>query len=240
MTSYFAQLTVSFRFLISEVFAYNPKEALAKNFQTDTSAFDNIPAGELFIFPGTEAPRNISAQNVTGPAGAMPQVETYSFHWSQQEPITTPGGTVKIIDSSVFPIAENFAAALVTIKPGAMREVHWHPTSDEWGFFLAGQARVTIYAASANSRTFDYAVGDVSYIEHGMSHFVENTGNDDVVMLEVLQADRFTDISLGQWMALTAPQIIQDTINVNDTFLENLSKEKPYVVPGPVPPAEST
>lgn len=220
-------------FLISETFAYNPKEALAKNFQTDTSAFDNIPAGELFIFPGTEAPSDIEAQNVTGPAGAISPVNSYSFHWSQQEPIVTPGGTVKIIDSSVFPIAKNFAAALVTIHPGAMREIHWHPTSDEWGFFLAGKARATIYAATANSRSFDYHVGDVSYIEHAMSHYIENTGDEDVVLLEVLQAERFTDISLGQWMALTAPQIIQDTLNVSNTFLENLSKEKPLVVQGP-------
>lgn len=86
---------------------------------------------------------------------------------------------------------------------GLYREIHWHPTSDEWGFFLAGKARATIYAATANSRSFDYHVGDVSYIEHAMSHYIENTGDEDVVLLEVLQAERFTDISLGQWMVST-------------------------------------
>lgn len=179
-------------FLVSETFARNPKEVLAKNFQVPVDAFDNIPAGELFIFPGTEAPEDIQKQNVTGPAGVIPNVDSYSFHWSQQDPIIAPGGTVKIIDSTVFPIAENFAAALVTIHPGAMREVHWHPDSDEWSFFLGGHARITIYAAENNARTFDYGPGDVGYIPKSMSHYIENIGTEDVTVLEVLQAKKFT------------------------------------------------
>lgn len=47
-----------------------------------------------------------------------------------------PGGTVKIVDSSVFKASVAIAAAEVTVEPGAMRELHWHPTQDEWSFFL--------------------------------------------------------------------------------------------------------
>jgi len=144
---------------------------------------------------------------------------------------------VKIIDSGVFPLANNFAAALVTIHPGAMREIHWHPTSDEWNFFISGQARITVYAAEGNSRTFDYQTGDVGYIPHGMSHYIENTGNEDVVMLEVIQGKKFLDISLGQWLALTPAQIVQDHLGLSDKTLEGFSKIKPFVVNGPVPPA---
>jgi oxalate decarboxylase family bicupin protein len=221
-------------FLASEQFAFNPKEVLAKNFNTDESAFENIPAGELFIFQGTDAPKDIKEQNVTGSAGIIP--EAYSYHWSQVTPMETPGGSVKFIDSSVFPIADNFAAALVTIKPGAMREMHWHPNSDEWSFFISGSARITIYAATANARTFDYTIGDVAYIPHAMSHYIENTGTDDVTVLEVLADKKFTDISVGQWLGLTPAQVVKDTLNVDDTFIENLSKEKPLVVAGTATP----
>ena len=34
------------------------------------------------------------------------------------------------------------------------RELHWHPTEDEWTYFLQGSARITVYAAPAASRTF--------------------------------------------------------------------------------------
>ncbi|KAI5801140.1 RmlC-like cupin domain-containing protein [Geopyxis carbonaria] len=224
-------------FGVAETFSRNPKEVLAKNFQLPMKSFDNIPEDELFIFQGTAAPKDIQKQNVTGPAGVIPNKESYSFHWSQQEPITTPGGTVKLIDSSTFPIADNLAAALVTIKPGAIREIHWHPTSDEWSFFLSGQARITVYAAEGKARTFDYQTGDVGYIPHAMSHYIENTGHEDVVVLEVIQGKKFTDISLGQWLALTPKQIVKDTLNLDDDVIDSFSKVKPIVVNGPEPPA---
>lgn len=41
-----------------------------------------------------------------------------------------------MVDSHVFPIALTIAAAEVTVEPGAMRELHWHPTQDEWSYFL--------------------------------------------------------------------------------------------------------
>ena len=46
------------------------------------------------------------------------------------------GGSVKIADSHVFPISLTTAAAEVVVEPGAMRELHWHPTQDEWTYFL--------------------------------------------------------------------------------------------------------
>lgn len=221
-------------FLVSELFERNPKSVLAKNLRTDTSSFNNIPSGELYIFPGTPPPANASSasNNITGPAGAIPQSGTYSYHFSQQEPYSVPGGSVKILDSSVFPVASNFAAALFTIQPGAMREIHWHTTSDEWNYFISGQARLTVFSAPESSRTFDFQAGDVGYVPVPMSHYVENTGTEDVVYLEVLQAPRYNDISMAQWLGLTPKQVVKDHLDLPDSVLDNLPKIKPFIVPG--------
>ena len=40
---------------------------------------------------------------------------------------------------------------VVVVHPGAMREVHWHPTSDEWSFFLQGAGRITVFKAPESS-----------------------------------------------------------------------------------------
>lgn len=112
-------------FLASEMFLRNPLSVLAKDLKTDVSAFANQPTNQLYIFPGTPAPANISEQNVTGPAGAIPLNQSYTYHFSQQAPYEVPGGSIKIIDPTTFPIASMFSAALVTVKPGAMREIHW-------------------------------------------------------------------------------------------------------------------
>lgn len=91
-----------------------------------------------------------------------------------------------------FPIAANFSAAVVTVCPGGMREIHWHPTSDEWTFFISGQGRATLFTAPNAATTFDYRGGDVGYFPKSNSHYIENTGDEDLVFVEVLQAPLFT------------------------------------------------
>lgn len=219
-------------FLASELFIRNPKEVLAKNLGAPISAFDDLSKDQLYIFNGTPAPANISEQNITGPAGVLPINESYTYHFSQQEPYVVPGGSVKIIDSSTFPIASNFAAALLTIEPGAMREIHWHLNSDEWNYFISGSGRITVFSAPSSSRTFDYTAGDVGYIPAANSHYIENTGTEDLIVLEVLQQAKFTDISVAQWLALTPRQIVLDTLHLPESVLDALPKEKGYIKTG--------
>ena len=219
-------------FLASELFERQPKSVLAKNLQTDISSFDNLPDGQLWIFPGTPAPDDINEQNITGPAGFLSKSDSYSYHFSQQQPYEVEGGSVKILDPTSFPIAKMFSTALVTIQPGAMRELHWHLDSDEWNFFIAGSARITVFAAPQSSRTFDYEAGSVGYIPQAASHYIENTGDTDLVLLEVLQSPKFTDISVNQWLGLTPSQIVKDTLNLPDDVISSLPKTKQYIVPG--------
>ncbi|KAF8526080.1 RmlC-like cupin domain-containing protein [Hysterangium stoloniferum] len=64
------------------------------------------------------------------------------------------------------------------------RELHWHPTQDEWTYFISGQARVTIFAANGNARTFNYQAGDVGYVPVANGHYVEHIGNETLHFLE--------------------------------------------------------
>ncbi|KAI8627659.1 Bicupin, oxalate decarboxylase/oxidase [Xylariaceae sp. FL1651] len=219
-------------FLASEMMLRSPKEVWAKDLQTDVSALNNIPQDQKFIFNGTPAPADISKQNITGSAGALSGATGYTYHWSQQDWFNTTGGSVKILDPLTFPVAEGFSAALVVLEPGAMREVHWHTTSDEWSYFLQGSARLTLFQAPASSRTFDFTAGDVGYIPQAAGHYVENTGTDDVIFLEVLQAKKFSDISASQWLALTPRQVVKDTLNLTDEVLDALPKDKTLIKPG--------
>ena len=104
-------------FLVSEVFLRNPKSVIAKNFRTDVPSLSKLPTDQLWIFPGTAAPKDIKDQNVTGPDGFTPPERAYTYHSSHQQPLEVPGGFVKIIDPETFPVASMFSAAVVTIKP---------------------------------------------------------------------------------------------------------------------------
>jgi oxalate decarboxylase len=145
-------------------------------------------------------------------------------------PTRSPGGSVRVVDTRNFPISTDVAAALVEVDPGHMRELHWHPLSDEWQYYISGKARMTVFAAEARARTFDYQAGDVGYVPKSMSHFVENTGNETLRFLELFRSPRYMDMSLAQWMALTPPELVEAHLRIDRDVLERLRKERQPVV----------
>ena len=55
-------------------------------------------------------------------------------------PDPRPGAaTVRIVDSRTSRPPSTIAAALVEVDPGAMRELHWHPNTDEWQYYIEGK-----------------------------------------------------------------------------------------------------
>lgn len=140
---------------------------------------------------------------------------------------------MRIVDSTNFPISKAIAAALVEIEPGAMRELHWHPNNDEWQYYLQGTGRMTVFAGNCTARTFDYRAGDVGYVPFANGHYIENTGTETLWFLEIFKSDRFQDVSLNQWMALTPSELVMSNLHVGSELLNALRKEKWPVVKYP-------
>lgn len=210
-------------FLLSDWFKHVPDDVLAKNFGVSASLFGHTPdPRELYIF---KAP-------VPGPLGkdrlmgAAPVPVSFSHHMMAQEPIRTKSGTVRITDSSVFPASKTIAAALVEVEPGGLRELHWHPNTDEWQYYISGQARMGVFAASGQARTFDFQAGDVGYAPFAMGHYVENTGPTTLRFLEIFKSNYYADLSLNQWMALTPPELLKVHLNLDQQVTSALSKAK--------------
>ena len=86
---------------------------------------------------------------------------------------STRNGEVRIVDSRNFPVAAKIAMAHVTIKPGGMRELHWHPNADEWQYYIKGKGRMTLFFNKASARTADFNPGDVGYAPRTFGHYVE-------------------------------------------------------------------
>ncbi|WP_024507844.1 oxalate decarboxylase family bicupin [Bradyrhizobium sp. ARR65] len=214
-------------FAITDLFAHTDREVLARNFGVDAKAFDNIPKQELFIFQA-EPPPPLNTDSVNDPLGGVPQ--NMMFKLMEQQPTTSPGGRVRIADTRNFPIATDVAAALVEVDPGHMREIHWHPNADEWQYYISGKGRMTVFAAETNARTFDFQAGDVGYVPMSMSHFIENTGNEQLRFLELFRSPRFMDVSLAQWMALTPRELVEAHLKIERSLLDGIRKDKQPVV----------
>lgn len=215
-------------FTISDWFANTPKDILAANFGVSEDTFKDIPDEQLFIYKGRlpgpiedEMPDNVN-ETVPNP---------FTFNLIEQEPIESNGGKVWIADASNFKVSTTVAAALVEVEPGAIREMHWHPNQDEWQYYLEGQGKMTIFASSGKSRTFNYQGGDVGYVPFAMGHYVQNIGETPLRFLEIFKSDHFADISLNQWMSQLPPYLIKEHLNVDDNFIKNAltHKKRPNV-----------
>jgi hypothetical protein len=62
------------------------------------------------------------------------------------------------------------------------------------------------------------------------SHYIENTGTEDLIWIEIYKADRVADISLQQWLALTPADIVANVLNVPIDFVDSLKKEKQVLI----------
>ncbi|HEY4383658.1 MAG TPA: oxalate decarboxylase family bicupin [Ktedonobacteraceae bacterium] len=214
-------------FAISDWFLHTPKDALAKNFGVSESDLATIPSHELYIFQ-SKVPGPLAADRVTSPAGTAPK--SFSYHLMAQEPMRSKGGTVRIADSTTFPVSTTIAAALAEVEPGGIRELHWHPNNDEWQYYIEGQGRMTVFASGSVARTFDYQVGDVGYVPFAMGHYIENTGDTPLRFLELFRSSYDADISLNQWMALTPPELVRAHLNLNQNMMNALHKERKPIV----------
>lgn len=217
-------------FLPTQWLAHTPTEVLAKNFNLPASAFAPIPLHELYIFQSdVPGPLQSDQKTALGPQGATP--ESFSYSLLKQPPdFSSAHGEVRIVDSKKFFIASTVAAAHVIVHPGAMREMHWHPNADEWQYYIAGSGRMGLFAANNNIRTKDFHAGDVGYIPRAMGHYIENTGNTDLVFLEVFRSSYYSSISFAQWLSHLPTELVKAHFNFSDATMQALSKRDAKVV----------
>jgi len=217
--------------LLSDTMAHTPREVLAKNFAVAEQAFAGLPQKELFIFqaepPGPlEADRKAAA----GSLGSSPQDFAYR---TMDYPVTkrTKGGEVRIVDSKNFKASTTMAAAIVTVRPGGLRELHWHQNADEWQYFISGKGRMTVMAAAGKSRTMDFEAGDVGYVQQTVPHYVENTGDTDLVFLEMFKSGAYQDLSLSEWLAHTPPELVRAHLHIDQATFDAMPKDRTVVAP---------
>jgi oxalate decarboxylase len=217
--------------LLSDWMAHTPRDVLAKNFGVPPEALANLPQKELFIFQA-EVPGPLEADQKA--AAGRKGLSSYDFTFrTLQLPITkrTKGGEVRIVDSSLFKASKTIAAAIVTVHPGGIRELHWHQNADEWQYYFAGTGRMTVFATGGRARTMDFESGDVGYVQQTLPHYIENTGDTDLKFLEVFKSSFYQDLSLSEWLSHTPPALVMAHLNLDKATLDAIPRGEVVVMP---------
>jgi len=218
--------------LVTDFVAHTPPDILAQNFAVAPEAFSKTPLHDLYIFQGN-LPGPLAADQAAVLSAQGPPKNPFTFSLKGQ-PFAreTAAGTVQIADSSNFHVSKSIASALVTLRPGALRELHWHPNADEWVYFIKGTAQVGVFAAGPKAVTTNFNPGDIGYIKRTNGHYVKNTGDTDLEFLEVFRSDRFEDVSLSDWLTHTPPAMVAATFNTDESTIAKFPKNKPEILPG--------
>jgi oxalate decarboxylase len=217
--------------LLSDWLAHTPPDILAQNFGVPAEAFSKIPLHQLYIFP-SEMPGPLAEEQAqaAGTVGRMPNPSTFALS-SMPPTRKTAGGEVRIADSSNFKASLTIAAALVTVHPGGLREMHWHPNADEWQYYIAGQATMTVFNTGPKAVTQNFKPGDIGYVKKSLGHYIKNTGDTDLVFLEIFRSDRFEDVSLSDWLAHAPRTLVAKHLNMDPAIVARFPSNKPEIMP---------
>jgi len=219
--------------LISDWTRHTPPEVLAKNWGASGSAIEPVykqpPDGRYIFQAPVPAPLTQDVEMVAG-RGKSPIDFSFPMH-SMQPTFQTRSGEVRVVDSRNFQVAKAISAAHVVIKPGGLRELHWHQNADEWQYYIAGKGRMTVFFTGAKARTADFNAGDVGIVPRTFGHYIENTGDTDLVMVEMFKAPIFMDLSLSEWVANTPPQLVMQHLGISEETLRAIPKTKQVIVP---------
>lgn len=217
--------------LLSDWMAHTPKDVLAKNFGVPPTALERLPSKERFIFQA-EVPGPLE-DDKRAAAGTQGSSSTDFAFRTLQLPVSkrTTGGEVRIVDSRQFKVSTTIAAAIVTVRPGGVRELHWHPNADEWQYYFAGRGRMTVFATGGRARTMDFQTGDVGYVEQTLPHYIENTGNTDLKFLEMFKSSFYEDLSLSEWLTHTPPSLVMAHLNIDRATLNAIPRKEVVVMP---------
>ncbi len=219
-------------FLLSEILAHTPPEVVKKNMGWDRAQWDKLPATELYIFPA-ELPDSLEAdKRFLGQHLETEKAYTFKGMSTMTPKMQNAGGAARIVDSTNFPVSQHIAAAMVTLKPGGLRELHWHPNVSEWQYWIKGKGRMTVITTGAKARTVDFNANDVGYVPTMAGHYIENTGTEDLVFLEMFKSDKYQDVSLNQWIARMPDKMAEAHLKLPASVIRKAPKDKETVLPG--------
>jgi oxalate decarboxylase len=217
--------------LVTDWVAHTPPDVLAANFGVPAETFSKIFTHDLWIFPSSvPGPLAADQDAVKSPNGPPPNPFTYSLAGGPIARQTT-GGTAQIADSHNFKASTTIAAALVTVHPGGMREMHWHPNADEWQYYVKGSAQMTVFNTGPKAATNNFNSGDIGYVPANLGHYVKNVSNTDLVFLEIFKTDTYQSISLSDWLTHTPPALVAAHFNLSPEDIAKFPNKIPVVMP---------
>ena len=167
-------------------------------------------------------------------AGKLPKLK---FSFDAAHTRVTPGGWTRQVTVRELPVARTIAGVQMQLKPGAIRELHWH-AAGEWAIMLAGSARVTAIDAQGRNFIDDVGKGDLWFFPAGLPHSIQGL-QDGCEFLLVFDDGAFSEFDtflICDWFDHTPRRVLAKNFELPEsTFAHLPSEQERYIFPGVVP-----
>ena len=195
--------------------------------------------GATILGPRNPALERQNPDQLAPPATDAGTVPNAKFSFDAAHNRLTSGGWAREVTRRELPIATELAGVDMRLKPGAIRELHWH-TEDEWAIMLAGSARVTAVDQEGRNFIGDVGVGDLWYFPAGIPHSIQAlaAGCEFLLVFDDGDFNENNTFLLTDWFTHTPPEVLARNFGVSEAAFErippNLEQER-YIFPGEVP-----
>jgi oxalate decarboxylase len=172
-------------------------------------------------------------------AGTIPNLK-FSFATARNR--LAKGGWAREVTVRELPAATTMAGVDMRLAPGGIREMHWHKEA-EWGYMLAGSARITVVDPQGRNFIDDVGAGDIWNFPAGIPHSIQGL-QEGCEFLLVFDDGDFSEnetFLLSDWFAHTPREVLAKNFGVPESAFANIPQDIDHTrwifagaVPGPM------
>ena len=148
------------------------------------------------------------------------------------------GGSAKEATVEEFPISQSIAGVSMRLKPGGLRELHWHALAAEWAYMIEGRCRATVVMPNGQSEIAEFGPGDTWYFPRGHGHALQGLGPGECHFLLGFDNGHFSEFgtfSITDWLAAAPRSVVARTLGIPESALDQFPRKELYIGPGKVP-----
>src|SRR6266852_5161495 len=148
-------------------------------------------------------------------------------------------GSAKEATVAEFPASQSIAGVSMRLKPGAIRELHWHAIAAEWALVITGTVLTTVMSPNGQPATDIFGPGDIWYFPRGHGHALQNISNEEAHFVLGFDDGHFSDFgtfSITDWVARTPQTVVSRNLGLSPGAISGLPKKELYILPGRIPP----
>jgi oxalate decarboxylase len=147
-------------------------------------------------------------------------------------------GSAREATLAEFKPSEHIAGVSMRLKPGGIRELHWHAIAAEWAYVIEGKVMGTVISPNGEPATDIFLPGDLWYFPRGHGHALQNIGNTDCHFIIGFDDGHFSEygtFSITDWISKTHPKIAAKNLGVSEAVIASMPKKEAYIIQGKIP-----